>query len=122
MTSLRFTTEEIKEMYDQKYNSSLSRDIEFDLSLLEYQQLMETKRCKYTFVKLVRGRRNPNCVSLDRIDPDGPYSMSNTVACARIINRAKNDLFEKPKQSKPTIWQVIRLCISLKLLGFRRRP
>ena len=109
--------------YMRKYNDALSRDIWFDLEFEDYMQLVNTEHCFYTGVRLNNTPKSARRRTFDRIDPDGGYTVRNTVAASHMANNAKNVLFEEPHRSRLTLWQMQRLLFKLWWVGFKdNRP
>lgn len=72
--------------------SADSRGIEFNLSLKRVRQLLNTKRCFISGVKLNRIQQDPNQLTFDRLDNTKGYTDDNVVACSLRINRLKDSL------------------------------
>lgn len=112
-----------KGLYDSKYNDALSRDILFDLTFADYERLVQKTHCFYTGVKFVDDRGSASRRTIDRIDPDKGYTVENCVACTHAANNAKNVLFEEPRRSRLTLWQMQRMLLKLWWVGFKdNRP
>jgi hypothetical protein len=77
-------------------NSASTRNIEFDLSFNKVKQVMNTKKCFYTGVKLIQGNKNNlndyNVLSFDRVDNNIGYIDSNVVACSQGFNKIKGNM------------------------------
>ena len=77
-------------------NSASTRNIEFDLTFNKVKQIMNTKRCYFTGVKLIQGNKDNlndyNVLSFDRIDNSIGYIDSNVVACSQGFNKIKGNL------------------------------
>lgn len=72
--------------------SADSRGIDFDLSLRKVRQLLATKRCYISGVKLNRVQNDPNQLTFDRLDNTKGYTDENVVACSLKMNRLKDSL------------------------------
>jgi len=72
--------------------SADSRGIEFNLSLKRVRQLLNTKRCFISGVKLNRIQQDPNQLTFDRLDNSKGYTDDNVVACSLRVNRLKDSL------------------------------
>lgn len=72
--------------------SADSRGIAFDLSLRKVRQLLATKRCFISGVKLNRIQNDPNQLTFDRLDNSKGYTDDNVVACSLKMNRLKDSL------------------------------
>lgn len=72
--------------------SADSRGIDFDLSLRKVRQLLATKRCYISGVKLNRIQNDPNQLTFDRLDNTKGYTDDNVVACSLKMNRLKDSL------------------------------
>ena len=94
--------------YVRKLQSCKGRNIEFNLSLKRYKQLILTKRCFYTGVLMNDIEHHPKQLTLDRIDASVGYTDENTVACCLDINRKKSDL---------TIKEIEKIYLKLKRKG-----
>ena len=72
--------------------SADSRGIDFDLSLRRVRQLLATKRCYISGVKLNKIQHDPNQLTFDRLDNIKGYTDYNVVACSLKMNRLKDSL------------------------------
>lgn len=72
--------------------SADSRGIEFNLSLKRVRQLLNTKKCFISGVKLNRIQQDPNQLTFDRLDNTKGYTDDNVVACSLRMNRLKDSL------------------------------
>lgn len=72
--------------------SADSRGIEFDLSLRRVRQLLNTKKCFISGVKLNRIHQDPNQLTFDRLDNTKGYTDENVVACSSRLNKLKDSL------------------------------
>lgn len=72
--------------------SADSRGIDFDLSFRKVRQLLTTKRCYISGVKLNRIQNDPNQLTFDRLDNTKGYTDDNVVACSLRMNRLKDSL------------------------------
>jgi hypothetical protein len=72
--------------------SADSRGIDFDLSLKRVRQLLNTKKCFISGVKLNRIQQDPNQLTFDRLDNTKGYTDDNVVACSLRFNRLKDSL------------------------------
>ena len=72
--------------------SADNRGIEFDLSLKRVRQLLNTKKCFISGVRLNRIQQDPNQLTFDRLDNTKGYTNDNVVACSLRINRLKDSL------------------------------
>lgn len=85
----------------QRWKSKTDIDLPFLLNLWSRQQGL----CFYTKIPMIAtnavGRgRNPDAVSIDRIDSAKPYTKSNVVLCSWWANQAKGILSTKEFQSR----------------------
>ena len=72
--------------------SADSRGIEFNMSLKRVRQLLNTKKCFISGVKLNRIQQDPNQLTFDRLDNTKGYTDDNVVACSLRVNRLKDSL------------------------------
>ena len=76
-----------------------ARGIGFTMTFRRYCQLLKVKKCFYTGVTLDKSAaRTDNHFTLDRVDSTGPYSNTNTVACAYSFNQRKGNVTAKEIQ------------------------
>lgn len=121
MAKVRFTTLQLSDKLRSKLQSCEKRKIPFKLTLTQYERLMKTRKCFYTGVPMNGDKDSPYCVTLDRKNPDLPYTNENTVACCKMANDIKNKVFERPGGSKPSLLDVINLCNKLIEIDFKPR-
>ncbi len=81
--------------YINKKQSAEARGLEFNLSFTSFKNLMKSKRCKYTGVKLTDPRTgNGNLLqtdrTIDRIDSKKGYVKGNVVAVCNAANTFKS--------------------------------
>ena len=79
--------------YLQKQINAQERGLEFTLTLQDMRALLKKKTCYYSGVTLTL--TGETALSLDRIDDSVGYTKLNTVACASVVNKVKNELLEK---------------------------
>ena len=72
--------------------SADSRGIEFGLTLKRVRQLLNTKKCFISGVKLNKTQGDDNQLTFDRLDNTKGYIDNNVVACSLRMNRAKDSL------------------------------
>lgn len=77
--------------YMTTIKSALQREIEFDLTIDDVDQLLHTKRCFYTGVLF----DETYSLTFDRMDSTKGYVPGNVVACTTQANSLKNELFER---------------------------
>ena len=117
----RFTTEQLCKKLSNKLQGCKDRGISFELTLTQFERLMKTRKCFYTGKQMDGKHMSLYYVTLDRIDPNLPYTPANTVACSWIANQAKSRMFEDPKEPNIKLTEAITLCNKLAEIGFKPR-
>lgn len=85
----KITPEEIMAKYHQLKDSAKRRNLDFNLSLTSVENLLKSKKCKYTG-SLFDGKL---CIrTVDRVDSSKGYIIGNVVACDARINQLKDNL------------------------------
>lgn len=108
--------------YKSLFESARSRGKEFNLSLGDVRRLVERKTCAYTGVKLTDKRGEPNSRTIDRLDHCAGYVRGNVFAVSSRANNLKNQLFEmKGGMSRAPLTEVLKLCETIKAMGFVER-
>jgi len=108
--------------FERKKKSSTERGIDFDLTLEQFADLRSAKECYYTGVELLGVLESipaTNRVSLERIDNNTGYTLSNTVAVSLEVNRLKNNLFESSENRSVKIKKLISKLDQLQYFGKR---
>ena len=84
---------EIKTIYNSLKQSAKKRDIPFDLSLSELNNLTFPITCPILGIplKFNRGARQDNSYSFDRIDSTKGYTIDNIIIVSWKANRLKNN-------------------------------
>ena len=84
---------EIKQLWNHLKKSAESRNIPFDLEVLDLYQLTFPVSCPIFGMQLVfnRGQVKDNSYSIDRIDSSKGYSIDNIVVISQKANRIKTD-------------------------------
>lgn len=93
------TDQEIARKYLDKIHNAKQRNIEFNLSLTAFKNLMRAKKCRYTKMVLTEGKDGALIVSdrtIDRKDSSKGYIKGNCVAVCHGANQFKS-IFENPK-------------------------
>lgn len=91
---------ELATKFIRKHQSSISRNIVFDLSFTSFKNLMRAKKCYYTGVTLTTATgpsQKETDRTIDRIDPSKGYVKGNVVACCYKANQIKSTLEHNPK-------------------------
>lgn len=96
--------------YLQKQINAQERGLEFTLTLQDMRALLKKKTCYYSGVTLTL--TGETALSLDRIDDSIGYTKLNTVACASVVNKVKNELLEKNLCKGLTNTQIKRMLTS----------
>lgn len=96
--------------YIQKQLNAKQRGLEFNLTLQDMRTLLKKKTCYYSGVKLTLS--GETALSLDRIDDSIGYTKENTVSCASVVNKVKNELLEKNMCNGLTNAQIKRMLSS----------
>jgi len=83
--------------YSKLVYNSKKKNLPISLTKEEYDKLMkETTNCYYCNYLFEEGNTNRhNSKSLDRIDNDKGYELSNVVVCCYLCNGVKSDYFTK---------------------------
>lgn len=68
--------------------SSKTRNLTFDISLIEFKKIYNSKKCFYTNIPLIHGHN----FSIDRVDNNKGYISGNIVACDKTFNMLKSNL------------------------------
>lgn len=92
------TDQEIARKYLDKICNARQRNIEFNLSLTAFKNLMRAKKCRYTKMLLTEGKDGSLIISdrtIDRIDSSKGYIKGNCVAVCHGANQFKS-FFENP--------------------------
>lgn len=75
-----------------KQQNAINRGLEFTLTLNDMKRLLKAKKCYYSGLTLtLEGELK---LTLDRIDSTQGYTLSNTVACSKVVNDIKNELLD----------------------------
>lgn len=84
---------EIKTIYNRLKQSAKSRDIPFDLTLTDLNNLTFPISCPVLGIplKFNRGKLQDNSYSIDRIDSSLGYTIDNIEVISWRANRLKND-------------------------------
>jgi len=90
----------LAERYIIKANNAKSNNIIFQLSFMSYKNLMTSKKCKYSGIKLT-GKRQGKKIrftdrTIDRIDNRIGYVKGNCVAVCHGVNTIKS-MIENPE-------------------------
>ena len=96
--------------YLQKQVNAQERGLEFTLTLQDMRALLKKKTCYYSGATLTL--TGETALSLDRIDDSVGYTKLNTVACASVVNKVKNELLEKNLCNGLTNAQIRRMLTS----------
>lgn len=88
---------QVSEKHNQLLRSAISRNIDNDLNLYDVRRLLMQKTCYYTGQAF---GKDENARTIDRIDPDKPYTRTNVVACLAWINERKGEWFEDTRDGK----------------------
>ena len=96
--------------YLQKQINAQERGLEFTLTLQDMRALLKKKTCHYSGATLTL--TGETALSLDRIDDSIGYTKLNTVACASVVNKVKNELLEKNLCKGLTNTQIKRMLTS----------
>lgn len=86
--------------YTSLMKSAIQRGIKFTLTVEEVEELLSEEYCYFTGVKFSVG---DYVLSVDRLDNKKGYETGNVVACTKISNSLKSDLFESTTGLFPTI-------------------
>lgn len=88
---------EVSNKHNQLLRSAISRNIDNDLNLYDVRRLLMQKTCYYTGHSF---GKDENARTIDRIDPDKPYTRTNVVACLAWVNELKSEWFEDTRDNK----------------------
>ncbi len=76
-------------------SNAANRGVDFDLTFDEFEALLSTSECPICGLKMMRKgaarRGNPASKSVDRIDSDGSYTLSNCACICWRCNTLKGD-------------------------------
>ena len=69
-------------------------EIEWDLTIEQAWQIYDKQegKCALTGIKMTWAKNVPTNISIDRITPNGPYSMGNVQLVCRTINQSRGAL------------------------------
>ena len=96
--------------YLQKQINAQERGLEFTLTLQDMRALLKKKTYHYSGATLTL--TGETALSLDRIDDSIGYTKENTVSCASVVNKVKNELLEKNLCKGLTNTQIKRMLTS----------
>lgn len=87
---------DIKTLYNRVKASAKTRDIHFDLTLTQLNELTFPITCPILGIPLEfhRGRAQDNSVSFDRIDSSIGYTIDNIMIISNRANKLKSDATE----------------------------
>lgn len=97
-------------------HSAASRGIEFELSLTAFRNLMKAKKCYYLGIPLNSKHKDPNQLTVDRVNSSKGYVDGNCVACSHLANQFKS-LWEQGTVSIDQAEKIIR-----KTKKFKKNP
>ena len=103
--------------YANKIQSCKARKIDMLLSFSDYKALLSTTHCAYTGIAF--SKSGANCMTIDRLDPDKPYTMGNCYAVTKVCNEVKANCFEGNRTM--SLGGMILLCHKLIWLRFKPR-
>lgn len=91
---------DIKTIYNRLKNSAKKRNIEFDLSLTDLNNLTWPITCPIIGLPLKYNKGKPldNSYSIDRIDSSKGYTIDNIIVISYKANRLKNNATNKELQ------------------------
>ena len=91
--NLHVTQKDVKQIYNQLKASALKRGIEFDLDLVELNDLSFPITCPILDIPLKyhRGKAQDNSYSIDRRDSSKGYTIDNIVVISNRANKLKSD-------------------------------
>lgn len=91
--NLHVTQKNVKQIYNQLKASALKRRIEFDLELVELNELSFPITCPVLGIPLTyhRGKAHDNSYSIDRLDSSKGYTIDNIVVVSNRANKLKSD-------------------------------
>jgi len=95
---------DVAKLYLSKVQSAKARNIDFDLPLMSFCNLLKTKRCKYTGISLTEPEKNSKKGStprgtdrtFERIDSTKGYVKGNVIVVCHAANQLKNIVCENP--------------------------
>lgn len=111
---------QVSEKHNQLLRSAIKRNIDNDLNLYDVRRLLMQKTCYYTGHAF---GRDENVRTIDRIDPDKPYTRTNVVACLAWVNELKSEWFEDTRDNKKPLnfKMVLDMMKKLEKKGFEER-
>ena len=90
-----YTEKDYTLAYERKRESSIKRNIEFELTLEEYTAIMKARHnltCGYTGKPFnMKSSSHKDYPELDRIMENGPYSKSNIIFVRKCVHKLKTD-------------------------------
>lgn len=92
--------------YSQKRKNAEERGLDFDLTLPQFVQIFNRRKCPYTGEALTYFKRGetalPTQASIDRIDNSKGYVKGNVVLCTEKVNGVKGTLSLKELEKMVT--------------------
>lgn len=80
---------DLKNRYNKAKSGAKQRDIEFNISFEEYENLIKSATCHYCPAKLDNNVGH----NMDRISYEIGYNINNVLPCCNICNKARNTFF-----------------------------
>lgn len=99
-----YTEKDYTLAYERKRESSIKRNIEFELTLEEYTAIMKARpnlTCGYTGKHFnMKSSSHKDYPELDRVCPNSPYSKGNILFVRRCVHKLKTDYIENNRSRK----------------------
>lgn len=99
-----YTEKDYTLAYERKRESSIKRNIEFELTLEEYTAIMKARpnlTCGYTGKPFnMKSSSHKDYPELDRLCPNSPYSKGNILFVRRCVHKLKTDYIENQRSRK----------------------
>ena len=99
---------DIKTLYNRLKASAKKRGIQFDLTLVDLNNLTFPISCPILHIPLAfhRGRAQDNSVSFDRKDSSKGYTIDNIMIISNRANRLKSDATKEELQQFATFTEI----------------
>lgn len=99
-----YTEKDYTLAYERKRESSIKRNIEFDLTLEEYTAIMKARpnlTCGYTGKPFnMKSSSHKDYAELDRVDPNMGYLKHNIIFVRKCVHKLKTDYIENQRSRK----------------------